>query len=291
MKILLAISFALFCATGIYAQESAAAPSVQPAPAVLNSNSVAATGAPNVRNQKKKPSPEEMAEMRRKMYERTGGFVPMPAQGPVVMYINAQKIFAREIVEKYVKELHGVTQFPNEIKDADAPDPMKAARDVVADTNAVAFAVVICDDENLPSLLFAPEERWGILNVAKLAGEKKPEGEPLNQRLQRQIWRVTTWTMGGGTSQIKSAMTPVYSSDELDGIGIATAPDQLNSVQMNGQTRGIQRQGMTTYRKAVELGIAPEPKDDVQKKIIEEVRAALAEKAESADSEKESAGK
>lgn len=221
-----------------------------------------------------KPTPEQLAARRRGMMEKTGGFVPRPVGGPVLLVVNTQSKFASAAVEQGIQEIARVIQAPYRLESGDAKQaPFEAARAAMAaGPDKVAFAVVVVDSPDLPLTLVAPEACWAILNVAGLEGSKPVSNEVLEARFKRQLWRTATWVMGGGTSPVKSAMSPAFSADELDGIGQATAPDLLNRVLDVAKRRGMRQQGMTTYRKACEEGWAPAPANPIQQAVWDEVK-------------------
>ncbi len=206
--------------------------------------------------------------------EHTGGFLPRPAEGPVLLYLNAQQRVSEERLTEGAEEIARVTQYAYRVVPSDASKPpLEAVREALAaDPGGAAFAVLLVDSPEFPMSLVAQEARWAIFNVAALAGATPADETTLDERFRRQLWRTTTWAMGGGTSGMPSATAPVFGAEDLDGIAAVTAPDQLGRMVVVGQLRGMQRRGMATYRQAVEEGWAPPPENEHQQRIWDELK-------------------
>ncbi len=209
--------------------------------------------------------------------EHTGGFLQRPAEGPVLLYLNAQQRVSAERLAEGAEEIARATQFAYRVVPSDASKPpLDVVREALAaDPEGAAFAVLLVESPTLPPSLVAQEARWAVFNVAALTGAAPADEDTLDERFRRQLWRTTTWAMGGGTSGMPSATAPAFRAEDLDTIAAVTAPDQLARMVAVGQLRGMQRRGMATYRQAVEEGWAPEPANEIQQRIWDEIRGRI----------------
>ena len=75
------------------------------------------------------------------------------------------------------------------------------------------MALFVVDAPSLPSLLIAPESKWGFLNVAALAADGAT-GKDLDRRVQREIWRGVSMVGGSGNTEmphclLNTVLTPL----------------------------------------------------------------------------------
>lgn len=187
-----------------------------------------------------------------KMLEKTGGLIDKPGKGRVVI-VNAQKKIEPTAIARQIEKFNNAVRVKIDIE--------KGAwkfGDKVPDGAAAALFIV--DDPGLPLSLYAPEARWGVLNVAPL--EK-------GARFERALLRSLIATFGAGVSQFKgSPMKTVKGVEDLDKIeGAGITIDALRSILQNLQELGVTQTARTTYLKACQEGWAPPPTNDYQKAI------------------------
>jgi hypothetical protein len=138
-------------------------------------------------------------------------------------------------------------------------------------TNVVAFAVSVVDAIGQPGLLVAPEERWAVVNVAALTTDKAP-ADVLGRRLQRELWRATCYVMGSANSTFPHcAMKPVFRPSDLDSLALMACPEAYMRMQSTWEKAGMHPVRMAPYRRAVEEGWAPQPTNDIQRTVWDEV--------------------
>ena len=233
----------------------------------------AQTAAPAPRPPAVKPVPRTMSpELRAKMMAKTGGMIQSKAEGPSVLFLNAQSRVDAAALTEPVAQVNTMLRLPALRKDAPTDAPLTAALEALKDP-AVAAVVVVGDSAGYPALLIAPESRWALVNVAALGG---PDTAPdtLAERTIKEVWRAFGYLMGAAHSNFETClMKPVLAPADLDALKVkCISPEPLNKILAHAQKLGIKPARMTTYRKAVEEGWAPAPTNDFQKAIWEEAK-------------------
>ena len=203
---------------------------------------------------------------------RTGGMVRAPSTGPAVLILDTQKRVPETVLRDLSTHIQGFCNLPCAFKAQAAADPVADAAKALADKNNAAV-VVICDTPNQPSLLVAPESRWALVNVAALGGADVP-ADRLADRVQKETWRAYGYLMGAANSSLEHCvMKPTFSPADLDANDCKTlSPEPFIKVMMQAQKMGLKATRMTSYRRAVEEGWAPQPTNDVQREIWKELR-------------------
>ena len=210
----------------------------------------------------------DRAKLQAAIYKRTGGKLKVPGtQQGTITYVNAQKkapadwlvqnadVFAKNAkVDIQVKE--GAFAFPSPRIEG----------------NATLFVI---DDESMPSILHAPEQKWCMVNVAPLAkgaGEKKAF---FAARVQKQLTRGFSLLAGAQDSNYPESLLGCITSPEgLDKHADCRLPvDIMARFAPYLAGYGVKPYVLSTYKKACEEGWAPAPTNDVQKAIWNNVRA------------------
>jgi hypothetical protein len=209
---------------------------------------------------------------RSNMLAKTGGLIHSPAEGPALLFLNAQTRVAAAALDEPIEQLGKMLRLSATRRDAPADAPVTAALDALKDKGTAAV-VVLADSEGYPSLLVAPESRWALVNVAALAGAGV-SAETLAERTRKEVWRAFGYLMGAAHSNFEAClMKPVLSPEDLDALkGRSLSPEPFNKIMTHAQKLGMKPQRMTTYRKAVEEGWAPAPTNDFQKAIWAELK-------------------
>ena len=147
----------------------------------------------------------------------------------------------------------------------------KKPKELLADLKAQIGVIVVEDDET-PHLLVAPEEGWAKVNVKNLGvGVEKSRLAPL--RVQKEVVRAFGFVAGGMSSQFAESLAgPVTKPADLDGRGDPTLPyDVIGSFKNYLAAFGVTPYERTNYRVACKAGWAPNPTNDVQRKVWNEV--------------------
>lgn len=214
---------------------------------------------------KKKLTPEEIAvrraEMKKRRYERTGGYVVKPDNNiKVLALVNVNNTVDKELLTKLAKEMEQALLF-NVVASVERP--------------ANAGVVIEIKDTDYPAtFITAPENGYGMLNVRPLKIDN-PSKEKLERRTIQQIWRTTILTLGGGYDiEPKCLMKPFASVQELDSCpSICPCPMSFSAVVAAAARFGVNPIYRATYKRACEEGWAPAPTNDVQKAIWDNVHA------------------
>lgn len=135
-------------------------------------------------------------------------------------------------------------------------------------------ALLVTDDAALPALLVAPEDRWAIVSVARLA-DGAPTAEAARRRVRCALARGLAHLCGAASSAFpNSLMSAVTAPGDLDGVADELPPAEVFA-RMPGYLRGL---GVTplvrvSYRQACEEGWAPAPTNEFQRAVWEKARA------------------
>jgi hypothetical protein len=139
-----------------------------------------------------------------------------------------------------------------------------------------AVVVVVVDDETTPAMLVAPEDHWGVVNVAKLVDDlptEKAKTRFIGSRTTKEIIRAFSLLCGGGSSQFPGNMMNATSLRKLDTTVDSIPVDMVGYYQEYLKTLGVTVRAMTNYKTACREGWAPAPTNDVQKAIWDKVHA------------------
>lgn len=226
-----------------------------------------ANGAPAATNVVRKMTPELAAKLREGSYRAFGGQVRKPgtAKGAVA-FVNAQKrvpaSVVKEAVAKVDEKVHVICKYA-EVESVNAANP----RDAFTKLDC-KLGVAVVDDPKLPTMLIAPEDGFGVVNIAALAADE-PDAAKLASRVRKEVMRA--FALAGGCSfmcrgpiVMRETARPV----ELDDIPYEEyGIDALNQLSKFLPTVGVTPWHQTNYRKACREGWAHSPTNDVERKI------------------------
>lgn len=223
---------------------------------------VAAPNAPQ-RERAKPTSPSD--------FSMFGGVLMRPAKGTVAYCDFQSRISKTDILGFFVSRAECPIQLNWEHRKMTSSFDLAKAAELKG--NAAA-AIFIVDDPALPMSLVAMEEKWGLVNLAKLVTDK-PNIIKLLHRTEKLVTRVATGVLGGSHClEIPfSAMKPVYSLADLDKMEAhAFSPAALTELSYTLPKLGLSRVTPCTYEDACVEGWAPAPTNDVQKEIWADVK-------------------
>lgn len=224
---------------------------------------------------KAKLTPEERAARRaaaeREEYLATGGELKQPGtQQGEIYYVNCQKRadaqWIADSAAAFEKVLHVGVVVTNGIFRIVKTQPVGSA------------SLFVVDDPNLPTSLSAPEDKWAMVNVAKLYDARLPF---FRARVKKEIARAFAQLCGALSSQFKgSLMGPVVRPADLDQFEDDRLPiDVIARFPRYLEAYGVKPYRLATYDVAVQEGWAPAPTNDVQKAVKERVEKWMAERA------------
>lgn len=202
--------------------------------------------------------------------KRTGGYVRKAgtAKGYFVL-LDAQKVVPAGEYAGALKSIDNYVRVQMKTVTLDAL-PMSEIKGEMAKAGG-NIGVALVNDPVLPALLAAPEEGWGLVNVAKLADANK---DKVASRMRREILRA--FALAGGAmyaAQGDFVLQPVRKPEELDKLTREQfGATMLHIFNLALPYFDISPWYQTTYAKACEEGWAPMPTNEYQKAIWEKSR-------------------
>lgn len=196
---------------------------------------------------------------------RTGGLIARPGtRSGEIVYVNCQTAAEKAWLEESIAYFTDETRFTISLKDGSF-DILKPA----IQGNVSLFVV---DDAALPSLLVAPENKWAMVNVAKLKTDQVPF---FKTRVLKELARGFAMLCGAASSDYPRSLTcGITKPEDLDDHVDARLPvDVIARFAPNLKPFGVTPALMVTYRKACTEGWAPAPTNDIQKAIWEKEHA------------------
>lgn len=222
-----------------------------------------ATNVVNITNM----SREERAKLKDVFARYEGGRLGKPGtkKGKIV-YINAQQRAKIEWIREQIGTVNHKLNYDIEIMDGEFTFPSPKLE---AEAN-----LFIVDNPSLPSLLSAPENRWVLVNVAQLTSGAGAKPQFFEARVKKELTRGFCLLAGAQDSGFKMSL-----------MGCKTSPDQLDThadcrlpvdiIKRFGpylEGYGIRPEKVVSYRKACEEGWAPQPTNELQKAVWDDVR-------------------
>lgn len=135
------------------------------------------------------------------------------------------------------------------------------------------MSVYVVDDDKLPRVLVAPEDRWAMVNVAPLYTEKTQFFEA---RVKKELSRVFAMLCGGmSSSGYKLSLAgPIVKPDSLDVFPNETLPfDVTMRIAPYMEAWGVTPAVLKPYKLACQEGWAQPPTNKVMRAVWEEVHA------------------
>lgn len=205
-----------------------------------------------------------------KFLARTGGWLDRPQNGKAIRVVNRQNKVDKAILEEFATGVSGNLSLPVEIVKGEAGKCYASAKDEVN-----GFCVLLDDNAKCPlKMIAAPDDCYAMVNVAALSSDGV-SGEALAVRVTKELWRGLVYGLGGGNNEFPGClMVPAPGLKELDAIRAKVpCPAPFNQMSATAHRMGIPRVGKVTYRQACREGWAPQPTNDFQKVIWDEVKA------------------
>ena len=215
-------------------------------------------------------TPEERAARRAKFeamrMKKVGGIVARPGtQNGEVVYVNCQKRAPKEWIDESIAYFTKETKFKITYKEGsfDFASPK-------IEGNATLFVI---DDEKMPALIIAPENRWAFVNVAVVAKEKRPAF--FQARVKKQLTRGFAFLCGASNSHFPGALTRgiVKQTDLDENLDLRLPVDVIARFRTYMLPLGVTPRMDVTYMQACKEGWAPTPTNEYQKAIWERIKA------------------
>lgn len=207
--------------------------------------------------------------------EAFGGYVRKPgsARGKVV-FLNAQKRIPADRFAQAFAEIDFSTKAPCEVKNVASVTTASIKEETAALGAQVGVALV--DTANDPALFGAPEERWAMVNVAKLAIDN-PDPEKLARRTRLELLRA--FALAGGCAFVGRGLialrNDIQAPADLDRIRSESyGVEAINTFKRNLPRLGVRPWIVVSYEEACQEGWAPQPTNKYQKAVWDRVHAA-----------------
>ena len=225
---------------------------------------------------KHRATPEEREARKAKFHEiqmrKNGGIVIKPgSQQGRVLIVNAQKRVSTDVLDLAAKQIAKEMRIGVEVGSAGEDVTAQTAGKAAASMNAQLTLFVVDHAGDDTTMLTAPENRWGIVNVSPLAAGVS--GDVLAGRVRKEVSRAFAMLAGASSSQYQgSIMSPILRPGDLDGKAELRLPYDVQSRLWSAlPSFGITPYVQANYRKACQEGWAPAPTNDFQKVIWNEV--------------------
>lgn len=206
------------------------------------------------------------ARMEQVLGEKVGGMIARPnTQKGTVVYVNCQTRVPKVWIDELIAYFREETRFDIGYREGAFvfPDPK-------VEGNATLFVI---DDERMPALLVAPENRWAFVNVARIAEERRPAF--FEARVKKQLARGFAYLCGASDSQYPRALTRgIVDEADLDKNADYRLPvDLFRRFNSYMAPLGVTPEVLVTYRRACEEGWAPAPTNKFQQAVWDKVHA------------------
>lgn len=199
---------------------------------------------------------------RRKPGIPSGGYLELKNKGKVLQVVNLDEACPAKVFEKAVANVGKVLHFPFSV----------TAINLTGKIDDVAAArVVVVNRDGQPALLCAPEDRWCEVNIKSLSADS-PKEFILQRRVEKEVLRALGYALGCGNSSVTPCvMSKVDSLDDLDALQLMMGPESLGKTLHTAGVRGCEPRKYVSYRKACQEGWAPQPTNDAQRVIWNQV--------------------
>ncbi len=189
------------------------------------------------------------------------------SQNGTIVFVNAQSKadetliaeVANTFVESHklnIKVSKGTFDFPNPAIQGDA-------------------SLFVISDPSMPTILHAPENRWTMVNIARLNDGNGSKPQFYSERVKKEVTRGFCLLAGTQTSNYpESLLTSITKPEDLDRfLGCRLQLDIQERFVPYLKGLGITPAKYSTYLQACREGWAPAPTNDVQKAIWDKVHA------------------
>jgi len=207
------------------------------------------------------------------VYAKTGGFINYPMKPPYIYLFDTQSRIPEEIGKKVAESMQSLAGLPVINRHLMESIKMVDLEKYLTETNCAAI-ILLCDCDEYPPMLIAPEARWAIVNVSALI-EGNISEQQKSERIQKELWRAFGYLLGAANSMFEHCvLKPVFKPEDLDKIKIdSLCPEPFPKIREHSERMGIKPVRKATYRIACMQGWAPMPTNSIQKAIWEEVKA------------------
>ena len=217
-----------------------------------------------------------VAKARENMLKKTGGPAEVPnSQKGKVAVLDAQDVAVSSNLQMTCSFVLGYSRFLFDYVKVDAKELASPDWEALKKKYAANVVIAVVNDPKQPSLLVAPDDRWALVNVAKLdkgLASEDAKKRFVTERASKQILRAVI-QMSGCLSSFQGSPLAVAKIEELDYAREIVPADVMQHLCKYLERIGMAPKTFVTYRKAVQEGWAPAPKNDYQKAVWDELHA------------------
>lgn len=147
---------------------------------------------------------------------------------------------------------------------------------VVREAEGATVRLTVIDDPKEPVMLLAPDDRWGVVNLAKVVDDLPGESARAKffvPRARKLVVKALSILCGGAASTFPGNVMNAASARELDELKEQVPFDMTQKYASYLPRVGVTPKVEVTYRTACREGWAPAPTNEAQKAIWEKVHA------------------
>lgn len=201
-------------------------------------------------------------ERLRRHYEMSGGLCvnPKSYQGRAVI-VNGQTRLAESNLVAVAKMF---------------ADATRCNFVVASEARGAQIALTVIDDPKEPTMLLAPMDRWGKVNLARIVDDlpaERAKAKFFESRARKLVAHALSILCGGGASDYPSNLMNAATVRELDLMLEQIPYDMLTKYGKYLPQIGVTKEETATYVQACRQGWAHSPTNDRQKLIWEKVHA------------------
>ena len=194
-----------------------------------------------------------------------GGFLSKPGSGEGrIVFVDCQDRFRHDALQDIARQLGQLSRLGiAAVRGEKGLDPASARK-----AHGAEIALTMADRPGEPLLLLAPEDGWGMVNVARI-----PAGDCFAAGCSKALLRAFGLLCCGGISMQQGNIMSEAKLENTSGLQNVLPQDVTIRQLKYLADMGVKPQIRATYKKACEEGWAPAPTNDVQKAIWEKVKS------------------
>ncbi len=209
---------------------------------------------------------QKQAMLIQRLKEEGGEIIKPGTMKGSILFANAQNIVDQFEIEETRDYLWDLLNFKINVEKHDKVLPQTAV--AALEKTKANLALFIVEDPSLPILILAPEEKWAIINVTRLAeGAKSPVYTVM--RLKKEIVRAFVYLCGGACSSYPDSMMGAVSKpSDLDRFAKVDLPIDV-LMRFNNYLRrlGVTPAERVSYLLALDEPWCPPPENGYQKAV------------------------
>ncbi len=204
----------------------------------------------------------------------TGGYIQRPGvkQGEAA-FINAQKAISSDEFASIASRLGKMLHITFAVKELTISTPKEC--DEAFKKETAQFVVFIIDNKsNDNTLAIFPDKRYAIVNINPLRADGG-DGAYLISRAKKEAVRGFLYVAGGASTPAEGNLMSAFRSiRDLDKVPVDAFPvEVIGRVGEYLPKMGCETKAMVTYKRACQEGWAPQPTNDYQKAIWNQVHS------------------